>query len=146
MRTVDARGLRCPLPLVKAKLAMEELAAGDELLVLATDPEAAIDLAAWAADAGHSLSERRGEGNWSEYVLGRDNLTSMSGPSPASERLRLALDFYETGERIMRARLRREQPGASDAEVEAALADWLEHHPGAERGDSAGRTRASPGP
>lgn len=67
---VDARGLRCPLPLVKAKLAMEELAAGDELLVLATDPEAAIDLAAWAADAGHALTERPGEGSgWSEYLL-----------------------------------------------------------------------------
>lgn len=67
---VDARGLRCPLPLVKAKLAMEELAEGDELLVLATDPEAAIDLAAWAADQGHVLSERVGEG-WSEYLLRR---------------------------------------------------------------------------
>lgn len=68
MFTVDARGMRCPLPLVKAKLAMEELAAGEQLLVLATDPEAAIDLAAWASDAGHALSERVGEG-WSEYRL-----------------------------------------------------------------------------
>jgi tRNA 2-thiouridine synthesizing protein A len=66
--TVDARGLRCPLPLVKAKLAMEELTPGDELLVLATDPEAAIDLAAWAADAGHTFRERAGE-EWSEYLI-----------------------------------------------------------------------------
>lgn len=65
---VDARGLRCPLPLVKAKLAMEELAPGEELVVLATDPEAAIDLAAWAADAGHTLRERAGE-EWSEYLI-----------------------------------------------------------------------------
>ena len=56
------------MPLVKAKLAMEELHDGDELLVLATDPEAAIDLAAWAADAGHRLHERRGA-EWSEFVL-----------------------------------------------------------------------------
>jgi tRNA 2-thiouridine synthesizing protein A len=69
---VDARGLRCPLPLVKAKLAMEELADGEELLVLATDPEAAIDLAAWAADRGHALAERPGEGGgWTEYLLRR---------------------------------------------------------------------------
>lgn len=68
---VDARGLRCPLPLVKAKLAMEELANGDELLVLATDPEAGIDLAAWAADRGHGLTERAGEGGWAEYLLRR---------------------------------------------------------------------------
>lgn len=66
--TVDARGLRCPMPLVKAKLQMERLAGGDELLVLATDPEAAIDLAAWAADEGHALRERRREG-WSEFLL-----------------------------------------------------------------------------
>jgi tRNA 2-thiouridine synthesizing protein A len=67
---VDARGLRCPLPLVKAKLAMEELAQGEELLVLATDPEAAIDLAAWAADAGHRLQEGSGAG-WSEFLLSK---------------------------------------------------------------------------
>ena len=68
MRTVDARGLRCPMPLVMAKVAMEELAPGDELVVLATDPEATIDLAAWAADEGYGLAERQAEG-WSELVL-----------------------------------------------------------------------------
>jgi TusA-related sulfurtransferase len=56
------------MPLVKAKLAMEELACGDELLVMATDPEAAIDLAAWAADAGHGMTERKGR-EWSEFLL-----------------------------------------------------------------------------
>jgi tRNA 2-thiouridine synthesizing protein A len=56
------------MPLVKAKLRMETLADGDELVVLATDPEAAIDLAAWAADEGHELQERAGDG-WTEFVL-----------------------------------------------------------------------------
>lgn len=65
---VDARGLRCPMPLVMAKVAMEELAGGEELKVLATDPEASIDLAAWAADEGHALSEREA-GGWAELVL-----------------------------------------------------------------------------
>ncbi len=65
---VDARGLRCPMPLVKAKLAMEPLAPGQALLVMATDPEAAIDLAAWAADEGHSVQERAGA-SWTEFVL-----------------------------------------------------------------------------
>jgi TusA-related sulfurtransferase len=37
---------------------MAELAAGETLLVLATDPEAPLDLAAWAADEGHAFSER----------------------------------------------------------------------------------------
>jgi TusA-related sulfurtransferase len=57
MQTVDARGLACPLPLVKAKLAMETIEPGESLLVLATDPEAPIDLAAWAADEGHGFRE-----------------------------------------------------------------------------------------
>ncbi len=47
---------------------MEELAGGDELVVLATDPEAAIDLAAWAADEGHELSQGAGAG-WTEFVV-----------------------------------------------------------------------------
>lgn len=57
MPTVDARGLRCPLPLVKAKLAIESAAPGERVVVLATDPEAPIDLAAWADDEGHGYRE-----------------------------------------------------------------------------------------
>jgi TusA-related sulfurtransferase len=66
--TVDARGLACPLPLTMAKRAMASLAPGDELLVLATDREAPIDLAAWAARDGHSYSEARRE-RWTEHRL-----------------------------------------------------------------------------
>jgi tRNA 2-thiouridine synthesizing protein A len=66
--TVDARGLLCPLPLTIAKRRMASLRAGETLLVLATDPEAPIDLGAWASAEGHSLHERRLEG-WTEYAL-----------------------------------------------------------------------------
>jgi tRNA 2-thiouridine synthesizing protein A len=55
---VDARGLACPLPLALAKRSMADLGAGDLLVVLATDAEAPIDLAAWAADEGHAFHER----------------------------------------------------------------------------------------
>ena len=57
MRTVDARGLKCPLPLVKTKLAIEDVRPGETVRVLATDPEAPIDLAAWADHAGHTFRE-----------------------------------------------------------------------------------------
>lgn len=63
MTTVDARGLACPLPLTMAKRRMAELAAGETLVVLATDPEAPIDLAAWAAEQGHGFEERPGGGH-----------------------------------------------------------------------------------
>jgi tRNA 2-thiouridine synthesizing protein A len=57
VHTVDARGLKCPLPLVKTKLALEQLEPGETVRVLATDPEAPIDLAAWADHAGHEFRE-----------------------------------------------------------------------------------------
>jgi tRNA 2-thiouridine synthesizing protein A len=57
VNTVDARGLKCPLPLVKTKLALEEVERGETVRVLATDPEAPIDLAAWADQAGHQFRE-----------------------------------------------------------------------------------------
>ena len=68
MTTVDARGLTCPLPLAMAKRRMAEVEPGGTLVVLATDPEAAIDLAAWAADEGHAFDERERDG-FSEYLL-----------------------------------------------------------------------------
>ena len=74
MTTVDARGLACPLPLTMAKRRMAELRPGETLVVLATDPEAPIDLGAWAAAEGHGYGERRGEGH-AEYVL-----TKAGGP------------------------------------------------------------------
>ena len=61
MTTVDARGLACPLPLTMAKRRMADISPGETLVVLATDPEAPIDLAAWAADEGHRYAEAAGE-------------------------------------------------------------------------------------
>lgn len=68
MTTVDARGLACPLPLAMAKRRMAELAPRQTLLVLATDPEAPIDLAAWAAAEGHGYEERTADG-FMEFAL-----------------------------------------------------------------------------
>ena len=63
-RTLDARGLACPLPLVKAKSALAGLGPGDVLVVLATDPEAPIDLAALAADEGRAFAAGRDGAHW----------------------------------------------------------------------------------
>ena len=62
--TVDARGLLCPLPLIKARAALPGLRPGDTLAVLATDPEAPIDLAALAADHGLRLTTAREADHW----------------------------------------------------------------------------------
>ena len=47
---------------------MDRLPAGATLVVLATDPEAPIDIGAWAASEGHSLDERDGDG-YREFAL-----------------------------------------------------------------------------
>jgi len=62
----------------------------------------------------------------------------------AAKRLRLALDLYEAGEKLMRANLRRRHHTASDSEIETLLRDWLAQRPGAEHGDSPGRVRDLP--
>jgi tRNA 2-thiouridine synthesizing protein A len=65
---VDARGLACPLPLTMAKRKMAQVQPGEALILLTTDREAPIDLAAWAADEGHHYEQREQEG-WFELVV-----------------------------------------------------------------------------
>lgn len=59
--------------------------------------------------------------------------------------MRIALDLYEVGEGMMRARLSRERPDAEDAEIDAAILAWLQHRPGAEFGDFPVPHRPPPG-
>ena len=54
-RTVDARGLRCPLPLIKARNEIDYIEPGELLEVLATDPGADHDFRAWCARKHHQL-------------------------------------------------------------------------------------------
>jgi len=73
-QVVDARGLRCPLPLVRARQALAGLPAGETLVVLATDPEAPIDLAALAADEGRAFTQERVDGAWRLILAPAKNL------------------------------------------------------------------------
>jgi tRNA 2-thiouridine synthesizing protein A len=63
-RELDARGLNCPLPILRAKKALAELNSGQVLKVLATDPGALRDFQAFSKQTGHQLvshSEERKE-------------------------------------------------------------------------------------
>ena len=60
-RTLDARGLLCPMPVVKAGKEMRSMEVGQVLKVLATDRGSTADMPAWAEDAGHDLLEAREE-------------------------------------------------------------------------------------
>ena len=54
-RELDTRGLRCPLPLLKAKQALRDMAAGQVLRVLATDGGSVRDFQAYAQLSGQEL-------------------------------------------------------------------------------------------
>ncbi len=58
---VDARGLSCPLPLVRARQALMVLPAGARICVLATDPAAPRDFEEFVEITGHELAEQRVE-------------------------------------------------------------------------------------
>lgn len=52
---LDARGLICPMPVIRTQEHIKQLAAGDELEVVATDPGAAHDIPAWCRVHGHQV-------------------------------------------------------------------------------------------
>lgn len=54
-RTLDARGLKCPLPVLRARKAMKTMASGEVLMVLADDPAAPKDFRAFCAQTGAAL-------------------------------------------------------------------------------------------
>ncbi len=62
-RTLDVKGLTCPLPVIRARKAIEELGVGQVLEVVATDPGSLADFQAWTKNTGHELllaEEREG--------------------------------------------------------------------------------------
>ena len=58
-KEIDTRGLTCPLPILKAKKALADMASGDVLKVLATDPGSVRDFQAFARQTGHVLVEQQ---------------------------------------------------------------------------------------
>lgn len=90
-RQIDARGLACPLPALKAGAALAELAPGDVLTILATDPEAPVDVGALAARGGHGFrAERDGVGTWRLRIAVRPPITiRRATPADAEATARL---------------------------------------------------------
>lgn len=73
-REVDARGLLCPLPVLRARKVLESLAEGAVLRVLADDRMAIIDMPHFCAEAGHEhLGMTETEG-WQVHLIRRGAL------------------------------------------------------------------------
>jgi len=57
-KEVDTRGLNCPLPILKAKKALADMASGDVLKVVSTDPGSIRDFQAFSKQTGNDLIEQ----------------------------------------------------------------------------------------
>lgn len=65
-KSIDCKGLLCPMPIVKTRRAIKEMEVGQVLEMVATDPGAVPDMQAWQNQTKHDLllSEDRGDGTF----------------------------------------------------------------------------------
>jgi tRNA 2-thiouridine synthesizing protein A len=70
-KEVDARGLNCPLPILKAKKALADMPSGEVLKVLATDPGSMRDFQAFARQTGNELLEQSSHNSEFTHYLRR---------------------------------------------------------------------------
>lgn len=69
MEYLDARGLRCPLPLLRLKQRLNAMAAGAEIRVDTTDPGSVRDFQAFLRQAGHGLLEQTEGGEGFRFLI-----------------------------------------------------------------------------
>jgi tRNA 2-thiouridine synthesizing protein A len=71
-KELDARGLNCPLPILKAKKALTEMLSGEVLKIVATDPGSVRDFQAFARQTGNELVDQiSGEKEFVHYLRRR---------------------------------------------------------------------------
>ena len=68
---LDVKGLNCPLPVLRAKKALKDIAVGATLEVLATDPGAVKDFEAFCRTTGNELVESKVEGKVYSFLIRR---------------------------------------------------------------------------
>ncbi|SFP56130.1 sulfurtransferase TusA family protein [Tranquillimonas alkanivorans] len=66
---LDALGLLCPLPVLKARKRMQAMAAGQVLRVQADDPAAVVDIPHFCAEAGHDFLGAEAQGDTQHYFI-----------------------------------------------------------------------------
>lgn len=66
---LDAKGLNCPLPILKAKKALKPLSAGQTLEVVSTDPGSVADFSAFCRTTGNELVEQNEDGGVFTYLI-----------------------------------------------------------------------------
>jgi len=66
---LDATGLRCPMPVLRARRALKPLATGQVLQLLADDPASAKDVSAFCKTTGHTLLETECDGRIFSFMI-----------------------------------------------------------------------------
>ena len=66
---IDARGLACPLPVLKLRKGLQSLESGAYLKMLADDPAASIDIPHFCNETGHILADQSVEGSHQIYIV-----------------------------------------------------------------------------
>jgi tRNA 2-thiouridine synthesizing protein A len=69
VKTLDLKGLACPLPIAKTAQAIRELKPGDLLEALATDPGSVPDFNAWCTNTGNELVEQTEEAGVFRFLI-----------------------------------------------------------------------------
>jgi TusA-related sulfurtransferase len=69
--TLDAKGLKCPMPVVKTSKEIKNVELGGVLEVLATDPGSMADITAWAKSTGNELLNATKDGDTFKFYLKR---------------------------------------------------------------------------
>ena len=67
--TLDAKGLNCPLPILKARKALKEVPAGGTLEILATDPGSVADFEAFCRQTGNELVEHSQDDSVYRFII-----------------------------------------------------------------------------
>jgi TusA-related sulfurtransferase len=70
-KTLDVKGLLCPIPVLKAKRAIGEIDTGEVMEILSTDPAAKVDIPVWARRTGHEVLEVKEEPNLLTFLVRR---------------------------------------------------------------------------
>jgi tRNA 2-thiouridine synthesizing protein A len=68
-RTVDAKGLECPMPLLKAKKEIDAMESGQVLEIIGTDEGSKVDLPGWCDRVGHSYLGVKEEANFFKFYI-----------------------------------------------------------------------------
>ncbi len=68
-KVLDAKGLNCPLPILKAKQALKDVPAGGTLEILSTDPGSVADFQAFSLITGNELLEHSEEGGVYTFLI-----------------------------------------------------------------------------